>query len=91
MAQDLTEKRRNLARAFIVAARLMADGARQGNTVYDEAVAVGVVFVQADFDAIADLEHLTPQVLVDAGNALHNIVNTATTNGDFAKVLKALK
>lgn len=91
MAQNQTEKRRALARAFISAARTFTDGALEANRIYDEAVACGVVFVQADFDDLGDLEHLTPQVLTDAGTALHDVVTTAETSGDFQKVLLSLR
>ena len=58
MAQDLTQKRRGLARAAEAASRQVVDGLRRLLAVREERAVLAVDFQDADF--IGEFAHLTP-------------------------------
>jgi hypothetical protein len=91
MAEDQELKRRRLAGRYIGAARVFADSMRDCEQEYQEYVSSGLTFVDSDFVGQDELKHLTPTMMLEAGAAVHAMLDAAIASGDWAKVLKVLK
>lgn len=86
MAQDLVQKRRNIATNTVIHATRIVDSLRALDALQEEAAIV--TFVQTDFDD-TDLEHLTPNILAaiyGGGGALDDMLTQLANNAVLLEV-----
>ena len=86
MAQDLIDKRRNIATNTVIHATRLVDALRALDALQEEVAQV--TFVQSDFDGTS-LKHLSPALMAaiyGGGGAVDDLMTQLGANGNLLEV-----